>query len=72
MYEHIEEREPAGTINQLWVQYYTLYLDSLSFTGGSKADIHWSHAPFTSICKIAHFKQVNQIILYYFAPVILK
>lgn len=30
--------------------FYTLYFDSFSFTGGSKENLHCSHAPLLSIC----------------------
>lgn len=37
--------------------YCTWYFDSLSFTGGSNADMHCSHAPFTSNCQINIYKK---------------
>ena len=55
-------RVPAQIISGPCETHYTWYFDSFSFTGGSKADIHWSHAPFLSICQIKYWcKYINTI-----------
>ncbi|MFS7912617.1 hypothetical protein Hanom_Chr02g00132041 [Helianthus anomalus] len=49
-------------MTKLPTENYTLYFDSLSCTGGSKAEIHCSHAPFFSIC---HTIQQSTVINHY-------